>query len=100
MKFNFLKLKKNNLPSLKSLRPQIFDVDAFWFMGLGLCAGIVIVTVLVGFKLFYSQYFESYKTSSTENFESIMNIDKLKSSIQKRDNFINQPVSLSRDPSL
>ncbi len=100
MKFNFSKFKKKSLPSLRSLRSQIFDVDLFWFVALGLCAVIIIVTISIGFKLFYSQYFGSYKTSSSENFESTMNIDKLKSAIEKRNIFLNQKISPSHDPSL
>ena len=101
MKFNFLKLKKDNLPPLKSLRPQIFNVDLFWFASLGLALVIFIITAFIGFKLFYSQYFETYKQSASgENFESLINIDKLKSTIQKRSDLISKPVSLPKDPSL
>ena len=101
MKFNFLKLKKKDLPTLKSLQPQIFDVDLFWFEALGLCLIIIIITTLVGFNFFYSQYFESYKNSATiENSENIININKLKGALDKRNIFINKQVTPSRDPSL
>jgi len=100
MKFTFLKFKKKGLPSLKSLQPQIFDVDLAWFGLLGLCLIILIITILVGFNLFYSQYFESYKQSGSIDVENIMNINKLKSAIDKRNTFINEQISLPRDPSL
>lgn len=101
MKLNFLKFKKPSLPSLKSLRPQIFDVDLFWFVALGLFLIIFIITTLIGFKLFYSEYYESYKQiKSSENIENIMGIDKLKKAILKRNDFLNQKISLSKDPSM
>jgi hypothetical protein len=101
MKFTFLKFKKNNPPSLKSLRPRVFDTDLFWYLSLGGCFLILIIMALVGFNLFYAQYFESYKNSApSENFENIINVSKLKSAIEKRNEFINREVSLPRDPSL
>jgi len=101
MKFTFLKLKRNSLPSLRSLRPLVFDTDLFWFASLSLCLVIFIVTALIGFKLLYSQYFETYKQSKpTENYENLININRLKSAIDKRNSFINQQISLPRDPSL
>src|SRR3989344_2125755 len=101
MKFNFLKLKKKGLPSLKSLKPQIFDIDLFWFVSLGLFLIIVFITSLVGFKLFYSLYTKSYKdTRSTESFKNIINVDKLNGAIEKRNNFINQEISIPKDPSI
>ena len=101
MKFNFLKFKKNKKPSLESLRPKIFDTNLFWFLTLGLCLVIFIITFAVGLQLFYSQYFESYKKNKPiENSENIINISKLKSAVEKRNNFVNQETLLPRDPSL
>jgi hypothetical protein len=101
MKLNFLKLKRNSLPSLKSLRPPIFNVESFWFAGLGLCLIIFVITALIGFNLFYSQYFESYKKlESSENYEDIINTNRLKGAIEKRNNFINREIFLPQDPSL
>jgi len=101
MKFTFLKLKKNNLPPLKSLRPPIFDTNLFWFLSLGLCVVIFLITAFIGFKLLYSQYFESYKESkSPENYEELISINQLRDAINKRNEFINQQISLPRDPSL
>jgi hypothetical protein len=101
MKFTFLKLKKNNLPPLKSLHPKIFDVDLYWLETLTLCFVILIVTGFFGFKLFYSQYFESYQTSgSAEDYKNIIDVNGLNSAIQNRNDFINKPASLPKDPSL
>lgn len=101
MKFTFLKFKKKSLPPLKSLQPPIFDINLFWSVCLGLFLIIFIITAFIGFKLFYSQYFESYKeTKLTENFENIINMDRLKNIINKRNDFINKEISLPRDPSL
>jgi len=101
MKLNFLKFKRNNLPSLKSLRPEIFNVDLFWFISLGLCLIIFIITTLIGFSLFYSLYSESYKQDiSNTDFENLINIEKLKSVIEKRNQFVNKAVPSFKDPSL
>jgi len=101
MKLPFLKLKKDNLPPLGSLRPKLFDTELFWFSCLGLCFLIFLTTAFIGLSLFYSQYFETYKKSnSTENFENLISIDRLKGAIEKRNTFINQQISLPRDPSL
>jgi hypothetical protein len=101
MKFNFLKFKKKSLPSLKSLQPRVFDVDLFWFAGLGLCLVIIIITTLIGFNFFYSQYFESYKQSGpAENLNNLINTDRLRTAINKRNEFINKEFSLPKDPSL
>lgn len=101
MKFNFLKLKKNCSPSLKSLRPKIFDTNFYWFLTLGLCSVIFIITAVIGFNLFYSQYYESYKNKKpAENFENLININQLKNAIQKRNEFINQKIAPTTDPSL
>jgi hypothetical protein len=100
-KFNLLKLNKDKLPPLKSLRPKIFDVDLYWYASLGLVLVIFLITAFIGFKLFYSQYFETYKqSSSSQNFENLINIERLKSAIQKRSDLINKPISFPKDPSL
>lgn len=101
MKFTFLKFKKNDLPPLKYLRPQIFDTDLFWYLSLGLCFLLFLVMALVGFNLSYAQYFESYKNSvPAEDLGNIINAERLKSAILKRNEFINQQISLPRDPSI
>jgi len=101
MKFIFSKFKRNKLLPLESLRPPIFDADLFWFLSLGLCLVIFVTATFIGFKLSYSQYFESYKESkSTENYESLININRLKSAIGERNDFVNQQTSLPKDPSL
>lgn len=99
MKFTFLKLKKKSLPTLKSLQPHAFDVDMFWFATLGFCLVIISVTALVGFNFFYSQYFESYKKSDSTKVENILNIEKLKATLNKRNVFINKQISSPKDPS-
>lgn len=100
MKFNFLKFKKDNSPSLESLKPKIFKADFFWFLSLGIFLIISVVTVFVGVKLFYSQYFESYKKSTTEDSQNIINVARLNGAIEKRNEFINKEVSFPKDPSL
>ena len=101
MKFIFLKQKNNHLPSLKSLRPPIFNIDLFWFASLGAGFLILIITAFISFKISYSQYFESYKVSkSSENYENLINISRLENAVTKRNSFINQEFSLPKDPSI
>ncbi|MEK7635120.1 MAG: hypothetical protein AAB446_01670 [Patescibacteria group bacterium] len=101
MKFTFSKFKKDLTPSLKSLRPPIFDIETFWFMSLSIGFIIFLVTALVGFKFLYDQYFGNYKISvPSENYENIINIKSLESAINKRNTFVNQETLLPRDPSL
>ena len=101
MKLNFFKTKKNRLPALSSLRPPVFDTEKFWFMGLCLALLIFIITAAVGFRLLYTQYFEEYKQSTTtDSDENSINLERLKSTISKRQNFLNGEMNLPRDPSL
>jgi hypothetical protein len=101
MKFTFLKKKKDRLPTAKSLRPPIFDIDLFWFASLSVGFVILLITAFISFKLSYSQYFESYKVSkSPENYENLINVSKLKSTISERDDFVKQEISIPKDPSL
>ncbi|MFA6269615.1 MAG: hypothetical protein WC657_00165 [Candidatus Paceibacterota bacterium] len=101
MKFNLLKLKKKSVPTLKSLRANILDVDSYWLLSLGVFFVIFLVVTFIGLKLFYAQYFESYKKSgSVENYENLINVDKLKNAIEKRNVYINKEISLPRDPSM
>jgi hypothetical protein len=101
MNFSFLKIKKNHLPSFKTLRPPIFDIDKFWFGSLGIGLAIFLLAGFIGFNFLYSEYFESYKESrSSENYDNLINVSKLKSAIEKRSNFVNEQISLPKDPSL
>jgi hypothetical protein len=99
MKFNFLKQKKEHLPSLESLKPRTFDVNMFWFASLGLFLVASAIVVTIGAKILYSQYFESYKKSVMINSENLINVNRLKSVIEKRNNFINNKISIPKDPS-
>lgn len=101
MNFNFLKLKKKGLPSLNSLRAKIFDVEKFWFITLGSCTLIIVITLLIGLSFFFPQYFESYKkTKPTDSFEKIIDIDKLKSVVNERNELINNKITIPPDPSI
>lgn len=98
----FLKLNKKGLPSLRSLHPQIFDTNKFWFVALGSSLLILTITGAIGFWFFYSQYVESYKkdSESTSNFKNLVHIRDLKEAIEKRTNLINEKISVPADPSL
>ncbi len=100
MKFTFFTFKKDNAPKPTSLRPSVFRTDLFWFLSLGLFAIILVITGTIGFRLFYEGYFESYKQEiPKDTFENLINIDRLKTTIEKRSDFINQKISLPNDPS-
>jgi hypothetical protein len=101
MNFNFLKQKKDKLPEVRSLRPDLFRINMYWFASLLISAVILLITAFIGFKLFYSQYNEDYKKSvSAENFGNIINVNRLSAAVEKRNELSNEQISLPRDPSL
>jgi hypothetical protein len=101
MKFPSLKLKKDHTPKLSSMRPPIFDVDSRWYKTLGMFFIALLVIMLVGFKLFYSVYYETYKTEgSAENYNSLIGVNRLNDAIDKRQNFLDKQIDLPRDPSI
>lgn len=96
----FLKVKKNKIPSPQSLRRPIFNIEKFWFAGLGICFLALLVNGFISFKLMYNQYFEGYKeTPVFSDDEDLINIKRLESVIKIRSDFINQKLSIPRDPS-
>lgn len=101
MKFFNLKLRKDKIPSLKSLRMPLFNIELYWLLILLISFLIIFFTVGIGFKLFYNEYFEGYKnTISTEQFGDILNIQRLERVIEKRNEFINASTTIPRDPSI
>jgi hypothetical protein len=101
MKFNPFKIKGDKLPSVESLRPPVFNVNKFWFISLCVCFAVLIITAFIGFRYFHFIYFEGYKESkSEENFQNIINVERLKSAIEKRDKLINEEMLIPRDPSI
>lgn len=99
MKLTFLKLNRDKSPSLKSLRPQLFNINLLWFICLGVILIILIIMALIGFNFFHYQYYEDYKNITPFESTDLINIEKLKNVIEKRDGFINKEISLPPDPS-
>ncbi len=96
----FLK-PKTRVPRPSSLRPPIFNSERIWFMMLGLCGAVLLAMVFIGGKMFYSQYFESYKKSgSLEDFENLINVKDLVGAIEQRQNLLDQEIPVSPNPSL
>lgn len=101
MTLSFLKFKKERLPQLGALRPLIYKSEAYWFYALGLCLAILLIAGFIGGKIFYSQYFESYKKAgSNEDYGSIIRLKALKQAIEKRSEFMNRDLVAPSDPSL
>ena len=100
MKLTFLKLNRDKSPSLKSLRPQLFNINLLWFICLGVILIMIIIMALIGFNFFHYQYFEDYKNITPSESTDLINIEKLKNVIGKRDDFINKEISLPPDPSI
>ena len=100
MKLNFLKLNKDKSLSLKSLRPQLFNINLLWFICLGVILIIIIIMALIAYKFFHYQYFEDYKKVTPFEGSNLINVEKLKNVIEIRNNFINKEISLPPDPSL
>lgn len=101
MKFSILKFRKNSGPSLSSLRPVLFDVNKHWFVGLSIFFTLIVITAIVGFKLFSLVYSESYKKETPRDvLENLVDVKTLKHTIEDRNNFIVATSTLPRDPSL
>lgn len=100
MKFSILRFKKNSIPSLSSIRPAIFDVSHFWFVSLIVFFAIFFITMAIGFKLFYYGYNEDYKKKTpVEEFQNLIDINKLKTAVEKRNQLITASSTIPRDPS-
>jgi len=103
MNFEFLKIKtkKQKIPSITKLRPKLFDTNVFWFLGLGASSIVFIVTAFIGAKLFYMQSSESFRESTNENnFDNVIDTNIIKNAVEKRETFINQKISIPRNPSI
>lgn len=101
MKFFNLNFKKNNEPRLESLRPPLFNVDLYWLLTMGATLLIVVATTTIGLKLFFNEYFENYKKGNTgDQFGELINIQRLERAIDKRNQFMNKPASIPKDPSI
>lgn len=101
MKLNFSKSGNKSIPSVKSLRPVVFNVGRYWYASLGSLVVATLVFGAVGFWFFYIQYFEnSSESKMNENLGNVINTERLKSVIEGRNEFINGQISLPEDPSL
>src|SRR3989344_6226660 len=98
---DFIKnLNKKKLPSPKSVRPVIFNIEMRLVLALALFFVILVVTTLVGFRLFHYIYFEQYKKEiSPDNFRNLINMEMLNDAIEQRNKNINRGVTIPRDPS-
>lgn len=101
MRIKFWDSKNNKTPSLKSLRPPIFNVKIRWFLDLAIGIFIILVTGFIGIRFFYIVYFESYKKSDIPNdFGTIINVSRMQSVIEKRNDFLNTQAPSIPDPSV
>lgn len=101
MMLSFLNFKKNTVPKLSSVRPPLFNIEKHWFFALGLFFAIFVITFLVGLQLFHTVYFETYKKEPIpEDYAELLNLNRLKSVVDKRETFRAQEVVLPRDPSM
>lgn len=100
MKFlNFT--KKEAKPDLSHLRPLLFDIKFYWALCLVILLVIIGVTALIGAMIFYDEYTENYKINSNDQSTgNLINTERLKSLINKRNDFINQPGPILKDPSI
>ena len=97
----FSKSKKEKAPTSSSLRPDLYNINSHWFLGLLLLFILFAATLLVGLKFFYDEFGESYKNvQSDTNPESLINVSRLKSAIMKREALINSTSTVPRDPSM
>jgi hypothetical protein len=100
MKFLGINFNRKHTPELASLRLPVFNVTSHWILSLGIFFAILIIVGLVGAKFFYYGYTEGYKQETQNNPQNLINVDRLKNTVEKRNKFIIEPVVLPRDPSL
>lgn len=101
MKFLNFTSKKDTKPALGRFRPMLFDIKFYWGVCLLLFILIIVITAVIGSMIFYSEYTEDYKVNSEgSNTGNLINTEKLKNLINKRNDFINQPVPILKDPSI
>ena len=101
MKLSFSKFKTGGTPQISSIRKKLFNANTFWFLGLATFSLIFIIAAAVGFKFFYSVYFETYKNETVvEEQKDPININNLKAAIKRRSDFQNATSTLPSDPSI
>lgn len=101
MKIFGLKSKSSKKVSIKSLRPSIFDSEGAWLKSLFIFFLIIFVTGILGFWLFYISYSGGYKREGVpENFENLLDVDKLKKVAENRINSVSEDKLLPEDPSI
>lgn len=98
MKLNFL--NKNKLPKIGTLRPPLFNAEKYWRLALLSFVVIFITTALIGLKFFHAVYFETYKEKIIiENPTSLLNLNNLKTAVDRRSAYILESPIIPPDPS-
>jgi hypothetical protein len=99
LKFDFLKKRKLSLSDLHKDGP---NPNSLWGISLIVVVVLVLLGALVGLILFRSVYFENYKNEEgfKEGIMATININGLKSAVEKRSGFQNGTISIPPDPSI
>lgn len=84
---------------LKSLNPTSFDVSKSWFWLLFALALILIIGVVISAKVFLTIYMKDYKLKTEEVVVEQINLQELKRLVNQRENFINEEITIPKDPS-
>lgn len=98
---NPFKFKRKKTLSFESVRPPIFNDAKYWTLILLVFFAILFATTIAGFKLFHSVYTESYKKDiPVISADEVISAKKLKSLIGKRQELLDQKITLPEDPSM
>ncbi len=98
MNFKIFSAKKEF--DIKSLSPNRFNVLKYWVWSLFVLLLIIIGGAAVSSRIFLTIYMEDYKLETEEIAVDKINVTELKSIINSRQEFINQEVTLPKDPSI
>jgi hypothetical protein len=98
MLFNFS--KKSYIPKTTVLRPPLFNVAKHWLLTLCVAVSILLITGIIGAKLFYYGYSEAYKAKAISGPSDPLNANYLKSVVGQRNSVLTSPAVLPRDPSI
>lgn len=101
MKLLFLKNNKNKTPKLESFKNKTFDVDKYWHILIISFLVSVILLGGIGAKFSYSIYSGNYTDDrALPDFSNLIKEVKLKTTMEQRREFINEPFVPIEDPSI
>ncbi len=101
MNINIFQKNKEKIPNLSSFKKHNFDVDKYWSYLIIIFFILTLVLGGIGGKYAYSIYSGSYISKNySPDFSNLIKEVRLKTTIEQRQDFINQEFVVLRDPSI